>query len=145
MAEKFFSETEKGRIVDAIRRAELNTSGEVQVHIERKCKGDVLDRAALVFGNLNMHQTLQRNGVLFYLAVEDHKFAILGDEGINSCVPDDFWDQIKDHMQLLFRAGKFAQGLEEGILKAGAALQTYFPYSDNDINELPDDLSFGPN
>jgi len=144
MASQFFSESEKERIVDAIRQAELNTSGEIQVHIEKKCKGNVLDRAAVVFGSLAMHQTLQRNGVLFYLAVEDHKFAILGDVGINDCVPDNFWDQIKDHMQQLFKAGKFAEGLEDGILKAGLALKTYFPYSGDDINELPDNLSFGP-
>jgi uncharacterized membrane protein len=145
MAEKFFSEAEKNRIVEAIRKAELSTSGEIKVHIERTCKGDVLDRAVEVFGMLNMHNTMQSNGVLFYLAVSDHKFAILGDKGLNECVPDDFWNQIKDHMQQLFRAGRFAQGLEEGILKAGNALKTYFPYSDDDINELPDDLSFGPN
>jgi uncharacterized membrane protein len=145
MAEKFFSEAEKNRIVEAIRKAELSTSGEIKVHIERTCKGDVLDRAVEVFGMLSMHNTMQSNGVLFYLAVSDHKFAILGDKGLNECVPDDFWNQIKDHMQQLFRAGQFAQGLEEGILKAGNALKTYFPYSDDDINELPDDLSFGPN
>lgn len=145
MAEKFFSEAEKNKIVEAIRKAELSTSGEIKVHIERKCKKEVLDRAAEVFGMLNMHNTLQSNGVLFYLAVSDHKFAILGDKGLNECVPDDFWNQIKDHMQQLFRAGQFAQGLEEGILKAGNALKIYFPYSDDDINELPDDLSFGPN
>jgi uncharacterized membrane protein len=145
MAEKFFSEAEKKRIVEAIRKAELSTSGEIKVHIERTCKGDVLDRAVEVFGMLNMHKTMQSNGVLFYLAVSDHKFAILGDKGLNECVPNDFWNQIKDHMQQLFRDGQFAQGLEEGILKAGDALKTYFPYSDDDINELPDDLSFGPN
>jgi uncharacterized membrane protein len=145
MAEKFFSEAEKNRIVEAIRKAELSTSGEIKVHIERTCKGDVLDRAVEVFGMLNMHKTMQSNGVLFYLAVSDHKFAILGDKGLNECVPNDFWNQIKDHMQQLFRDGQFAQGLEEGILKAGDALKTYFPYSDDDINELPDDLSFGPN
>lgn len=145
MAESFFTEKEKELIVDSIRQAETSTSGEIQVHIEKKCKAEVLDRAAQVFEKLEMHKTELRNGVLFYLAVEDHKFAILGDQGIDNAVPANFWNEIKDHMQGLFRQGRFTEGLSQGIEMAGKALQKYFPYADDDINELPDDLSFGPN
>lgn len=145
MAKEFFTEQEKKEIVDCIQQAERKTSGEIRVHIERKCKEPVLDRAVSVFASLHMHETELKNGVLFYLAVDDHKFAIIGDKGINDVVPENFWDDIKEHMQQLFRAGKFSQGLKEGILKAGAALREHFPYSDDDVNELPDDLSFGAN
>ncbi len=145
MAKEFFTEQEKKTIVDSIKEAELNTSGEIRVHIERGCKGPVLDRAVKVFEKLGMHKTELKNGVLFYLAVDDHKFAILGDKGIDEVVPENFWDAIKEHMLSLFRQGEFSQGLREGILKAGVALKKHFPYSDDDINELPDDISFGPN
>src|SRR5674476_650708 len=93
--ENFFSKEEKKQITDAIGQAELNTSGEIRLHMEGRCKLDVLDRAAYVFEKLDMHKTAQRNGVLFYLAVYDRKFAILGDGGINKLVPDNFWDEIK--------------------------------------------------
>jgi len=139
----FITEADKKSIVDAIKEAELNTSGEIRVHIESSCKGDVLDRAAYLFKKLQMHKTEQRNGVLFYLAYKDHKFAILGDGGINQKVPDNFWDRIKEKMAEKFREGKFAEGLAEGIKESGEQLKTHFPYQSDDVNELSDEISFG--
>jgi uncharacterized membrane protein len=144
MAEKLFSPEEKTKIVAAIKDAEIKTSGEIQVHIENHCRGDVMDRAAEVFETLKMYQTKERNGILIYLAVLDHKFAILGDAGINSAVPPDFWETTKDLMLEQFRAGNFAQGLIEGITNAGKQLGDHFPYdAESDKNELSDEISFG--
>jgi uncharacterized membrane protein len=143
MAQHFFSHEQKEAIVNAIKEAEQNTSGEVQVHIESHCKKAVMDRAADVFAMLKMHETKLRNGVLFYLAVEDHKFAILGDAGINSVVPPNFWEQIKEHMQDEFKKGNFTKGLCEGIEQAGKHLKSHFPYKRGDVNELSDEISFG--
>ena len=139
----FFTEEEKKQITDAIKTAELNTSGEVRVHVEGRCKGDVLDCAAYWFGQLKMHKTAARNGVLFYLAVTDRKFAILGDAGINAKVPDNFWDHAKEHMLERFKEDRFADGLSEGILMAGEQLKKHFPYQTDDVNELSDEISFG--
>lgn len=140
---KYFNEGDKIQIKNAIRTAELNTSGEVRVHIEKHCKGDVLDRAAYIFEKLNMHKTELRNGVLFYLALEDKKFAILGDAGINQKVPEDFWQEIKKGMLEEFKEGKFTQGLSEGIMEAGKQLKAHFPHQEDDVNELSDEISFG--
>ena len=142
-AANFFSKEEKEVIKSAVKEAELNTSGEIRVHIDNHCKEEVMDRAAWWFEKLKMQKTAQRNGVLFYLAVKDHKFAILGDGGINAVTPDDFWDQIKEKMLASFMEGEFANGLKEGILMAGEALKSHFPYQDDDINELSDEISFG--
>ena len=142
-AADFFSDAQKKDIVEAIKTAELNTSGEVRVHIESNCKGDVLDRAAEVFAKLEMHKTALRNGVLIYLAIETRTFAIIGDTGINQVVPTGFWDSTKDMMISHFKTGDYAQGLIQGILKAGEQLKAHFEYQDDDINELPDDISFG--
>jgi Predicted membrane protein len=143
--ENFFSEEEKKQITDAIAQAEHNTSGEIRLHVEGNCKIDVLDRAAYVFGKLDMQKTKQRNGVLFYLAVYDRKFAILGDAGINKVVPENFWDKIKETILTFFKQGKFAEGLSQGILMAGEQLKANFPYQSNDVNELPDEISFEKN
>lgn len=143
--QNFFSEAEKNQIVDAIKEAELNTSGEIRLHVENKCKADVLDRAAFIFEKLEMHKTELRNGVLFYLAVSDHKFAILGDAGINAKVPENFWDEIKDTVLNHFKESKYAEGLATGIKMAGDKLKAEFPYQSNDVNELSDDISFGEN
>lgn len=145
MASKFFTSDQKQQIVGAIKDAELNTSGEIRVHIENRCKKEVLDRAAAVFATLKMHKTKLRNGVLFYLAIKDQKFAILGDGGINAVIPDDFWDKIKEMMQHKFKEGEFTVGLSSGIKMAGEQLKAHFPYQSDDINELDDDISFGEN
>jgi uncharacterized membrane protein len=143
MAKDLFTEQEQQQIVAAVKEAELNTSGEIKVHIERKCKEDVLDHAAFMFDQLEMQKTELRNGVLIYLAVEDRKLAILGDAGINMKVPKDFWDTTRDFMIKHFKEGKFAEGLSGGIKMAGQQLKSHYPYQSDDVNELSDDISFG--
>ena len=145
MAKHFFTHKEEEIILNAIKEAEKNTSGEIQIHVENRCKKETMDRASEVFAMLKMHKTKLRNGVLFYLAVEDKKFAILGDSGINAAVPADFWVKIKDNMQNDFKAGNFAKGLSEGIQETGKQLEKHFPFDKGDVNELSDDISFGNN
>lgn len=142
-AVNFFTKEEKELIKSAVMEAETNTSGEIRVHIDNHCHGDVMDRAAWWFAKLKMHKTELRNGVLFYLAVKDHQFAILGDVGINAVTGDDFWDRIKEEMLSEFREGNFATGLHKGILMAGEQLKEHFPYQSDDVNELSDEISFG--
>jgi uncharacterized membrane protein len=141
-ADDYFSAEEKDLIVNAIKEAELNTSGEIRVHIELRCAGDAKKRAISWFHNLGMDKTEQQNGVLVYLAIHSKKFAIIGDKGIDAVVPDDFWESVKDKMLVQFKESKFAEGLKEGILLAGEQLKTYFPYQSDDVNELPDEISF---
>lgn len=140
----FFTDEEQQYLIAAIQEAEKQTSGEVKVHIEKKCPSpDVMERAKEVFLFLKMHETAERNGVLFYLAYEDRKFAVLGDKGIDEKVPLNFWDSTKELLRTHFRSGEFKEGLRRGILEAGLQLKKHFPYQSGDINELPDDISFG--
>jgi len=143
MAKELFTANQQQEIVAAIKDAELNTSGEVKVHIDKKCKEDVLDRAAFIFDQLEMQKTELRNGVLIYLAVEDKKLAILGDAGINLKVPKNFWDTSRDFMIKHFKEGKFTEGLAGGIRMAGEQLKAHYPYQSDYVNELSDDISFG--
>jgi uncharacterized membrane protein len=133
----------KQELVAAIKAAELNTSGEIRLHIENKCKEDVFDRAAGVFDLLNMHRTKLRNGVLFYLATSDRKFAILGDIGINAKVPVNFWEDIHSTVTEYFKQEKYVEGLCKGISMSGEQLKQHFPYQQSDKNELSDEISFG--
>ncbi len=143
MAENFLTEAQKKQITDSIGQAERQTNGEIRVHIEQRCKEDVLDHASFIFEKLEMHKTAERSGVLFYISYEDHKLAILGDAGINAKVPDNFWDQIKDHLIAEFKNGNYATGLSEGVLMAGEQLKTHFPKGDDNQNELSNEISFG--
>ena len=142
-ARRFFTKKEKEEIQKAILNAELDTSGEIRVHIETNCEGEVLDRTAYLFKKMGMHKTELRNGVLIYLAVQSHKFAIIGDKGINAAVPENFWDDIKGKMSNYFEKEEFVYGLAEGIEQTGKQLKKHFPRHLDDINELSDEISFG--
>lgn len=138
-----FPPEDQQRIIAAIGQAELATSGEIRVHIEATCPdADPVARAFVVFEKLGMRQTQDKNGVLFYLAIADRKFAIVGDTGVDAVVPDDFWDSIKDLLRQHFSAGDLIKGLCQGIERAGEALKQYFPRTTDDKNELPDTISF---
>ena len=141
-ASSFFSKEQQAQILAAVKEAEKETSGEIRVHIESSLNGDVLDRAAWLFKKLSMDKTAARNGVLFYLAVKDRKFAIIGDSGINSKVQTGFWDEISELLRKNFKEGKFTDGLSQGIIMAGEQLKTHFPYQEDDVNELPEQISF---
>jgi uncharacterized membrane protein len=139
----FIGDKGKALIEQAIKEAELYTSGEIRVHLESKCSGDPLQRAVYIFNYLKMYRTQARNGVLVYVAVGSRKFAIIGDAGINAVVPDNFWDGIKEQMQQNFAAGNYVDGLVQAIRESGVSLKRYFPYQSDDINEQPDEISFG--
>ncbi len=139
----YFSEEEQAEIIHAITLAEHKTSGEIRVAIEKRCVSTAMDRATQYFNRLGMHKTAQRNGVLIYLATEDHMFAIIGDQGINKKVPEHFWEDTKGFMTEHFRNGNIVEGIIAGITNAGLQLSHYFPASMDDINELPNDILFG--
>lgn len=139
--EEFLSKKEEEEVVEAIRTAEKQTSGEIRVHIEKTSNGDIWNRAMEVFHLLKMDNTKESNGVLLYVAVEDRNFIIYGDKGINEVVPKDFWESTKDAIVTQFKKGDFKQGLIDGILKAGQQLQEHFPWTEGDKNELSDQIS----
>lgn len=139
--EDFLSIEEEQEIVSAIRQAERNTSGEIRVHIERTTDKKHFDRTLEVFHLLKMFNTQQQNAVLIYVAVDDHKFVIYGDKGIDAVVPKTFWETTKNTIQSHFKNGNFKQGIVEGVLSAGKELQTHFPWSIKDEDELSNEIS----
>lgn len=139
----FFTPSQQESIQASIATAELNTSGEIRLHVDDKCSGDPVAKAIKVFEKLKMHETELRNGVLIYVAIKDKKLAILGDKGINEAVSDDFWDAIKNDLVFRFKEGKYTEGLVEGIHASGEQLKAHFPYQSDDTNELSNDISFG--
>ena len=141
--EDFLTKEEELEIIEAIRVSEKSTSGEIRVHIEKETSLVAMDRATEVFNTLEMHQTKEANGVLIYVAVNSKKFAICGDKGINEVVPNDFWETTKNTMESHFKNSNFKQGLIDGILKAGQQLKKYFPFDDNDADELSNEISKG--
>lgn len=141
-ARNFFTKEQLEDLRLAIMNAELDTSGEIRVHIENTCSGEVMDRALIMFHKLEMDKTQNRNGVLIYLAVKNRKFAIIGDKAIHEVVTENFWDSIRNKMLNHFRENRFTEGLVEAITETGLKLKKYFPYQTDDVNELSDDISF---
>jgi uncharacterized membrane protein len=138
-----FNQEQQQQIIQTIKQAEKNTSGEIRVHLEPSCNLDPIDRAVNVFNTIGMVNTQKRNGVLIYIAYNDKKFAIIGDKGINELVPDNFWNETKDLMKAYFVKGQLTEGIIKGILSVGEQLKKFFPYQENDQNELTDQISFG--
>ena len=143
--EDFFTEEEKKQLVEAIQKAEHQTSGEIRIYMESKCKYvDALDRAKEIFLSLKMQETELRNATLIYVAVKDKQAAVFGDEGIHQKVGEQYWKNVVTKMLLQFKNQKLVDGICQGIYDLGEALKTCFPYnSDTDKNELPDELVFG--
>lgn len=139
--EQFLSTEEEQKVIKAIREAENHTSGEIRVHLEKSLDQDAIKRAQEVFFQLEMDKTIFKNGVLFYVAVDDHKFAIIGDQGIDKVVPDDFWESIKNEVITEFLKSNFTEGLVMGIIHCGEKLKEYFPNDDKKDNELSDEIS----
>lgn len=142
IVEAFLSTEEEQRVVEAIRLAEKETSGEIRVHLESyDADKDVFEHAQEVFHLLKMDNTKEGNGVILYVAVNLKKFVIYGDAGINKLVGADFWNSTRDSIQAQFKQGKFDQGLIDGIQEIGRVLKQYFPWDSNDENELSDEIS----
>lgn len=134
---------DRDRIVAAIRTAEHATSGEIRVHVQRRCGEDPQRDAVRVFERLGMTHTAARNGVLIFLAMRDRRFAVIGDTGVHAVVGDEFWQGVAAAMHPHFQRGELAAGLEAGVLTVGQALKRHFPHRRDDTNELPDTISEG--
>lgn len=138
---RFFSEEEQLAIRRAIEAAEAGTSGEIRVHLDRRCPGDPLEAARAWFDKLGMRDTAGRNGALLYLAIADRKFALYGDQAIDGILPAGFWDALRDAMVAEFTRGRFVEGIAGAIAAIGEALKTHFPHATDDKDELADELS----
>lgn len=140
----FFSKHDEERIIFAIQEAECNTSGEIRVHLEREVgEYPILDAAAETFHRLEMDKTELRNSVLFFIVPEEHRFAVIGDKGINEVVPENFWNEVRDVLQDDFKKSAFADGICKAVALVGQKLIHFFPYQKHDKNELPDEISYG--
>ena len=144
-ARDFLTREECRRVEAAIAAAERCTSGEIRIHVERKCSSDPRERALRSFHFLGMTGTATRNAVLIYVACESRKFAVLGDKGINEAVPAGFWNDVCTVLGEAFSAGRQAEGLERAVTLVGEKLKAFFPYREDDVNELPDEISFDEN
>lgn len=141
--EKFLTSGERKAVTDAIRKAESETSGEIRIHLDGVCATDPVKRAAEVFNFLKMDRTELQNGVLIYVACESRVFSIIGDKGINEKVPENFWQDVTERMERRFKEKSYAAGLAEAVQMAGEKLKKYFPCMPDDVNEQPDEISFG--
>ena len=139
---QFFTSEEEAQIVETIRQAELGTSGEIRVHLETDATVDAITESQKVFRQLGMHKTKHRNGVLILLELNRREFAIVGDEGIDQVVTEDFWKEERDLMQTYFRQRAFAEGICLAVQQIGAKLKKHFPADGDTENELPNTISF---
>ena len=140
----FLSDADLDAVAAAIAAAEAETSAEIRVHLDARCPGDPMARAVAVFEGLGMHRTAARHGVLVYLSVGDHKLAVLGDRGIHERVGQVYWDRLVEEVIAHLRERRHRDGLAHAVAEVGAVLRRHFPRRPDDVNELPDRVSLGP-
>lgn len=139
---KFVKSLDHKAIEAAIERAEKNCSGEVRVHVQpRATGGDLQSCAERTFERLGMTKTELRNGVLLFIASEEHRFVILGDKGIDEQVGHDFWEDVAHELEAAFKAGDFTGGIVRAIERCGEKLSVCFPWKKGDVNELSNTIS----
>ena len=126
--EDFLTAKQEQALIETIQISEKNTSGEIRVHIEKATEKSPMDRALEVFYMLEMNNTELRNGILIYVAVESKKIAIIGDEGINSLVPENFWEDELALMLTNFKNSDYTKGLQLAIIEIGKKLKQFFSY-----------------
>ncbi len=141
----FLTEEQEKRVIEAIAKAENRTSGEIRVHIEHQCNGDALDRADTIFHDLGMDETAKQNGVLIYIATEDHKAAVYAGKGIHRQVEEGFWSDVLNILINHFKKEEYEEGIEDAVAKVGTKLQELYPFKRGDVNELTDEISFNTN
>lgn len=144
-SQEFLTKTQEQQVIDAISRSEKQTSGEIRVHIEHNCKGDALERAAVIFHDLGMDETEQKNGVLIYIASEDHKAAVFAGKGIHRQVEEHYWNDVLQILLNHFKKGEFEEGIEDAVNEVGAKLKELYPFQRGDVNELSDEISYNEN
>lgn len=138
---EFIAQLDQAKITEAIATAEKMTSGEIRVHIQPKAHGEIRHVAEKTFERLGMTKTALRNGVLLFIAAEEQRFVILGDQGINEKVPAGFWDEIAARLTIRFKSGQFTDGIVDAIHSAGEELRHFFPRAHDDQDELANEIN----
>lgn len=143
----FFSDDDFLRISNKIKEAEKITSGEIRISLREHLKWsekkkDIRKLAEEEFVKLNMHNTRDKTGILLFVVLGERKFYILADEGINSKVEQNTWDDVRNEIQSNFLSGNYTNGILIGIEKVGNILNKFFPIKSDDTNELSNKINF---
>lgn len=139
-----FSTSEIQSIQQKVKLSEANTSGEIRIYIEMNCRWmEPVRRAAEIFHELRMFQTVNRNAVLIYLAYADHDFALYADKGIYTHAAPGFWELEAKKLARSFHQKAYMDGLSGTIDAVGKLLTQHYPLHGENKNELPDEIIFG--
>jgi uncharacterized membrane protein len=137
----FLRRLDHNRIVQAIKKAEGKSSGQIRVFIQRwKFEEDALPRAQRKFFQLGMQKTTNRNAVLIFVAPREQKYAVVGDVGVHEKCGEEFWKKLVNDMRTHFKKEDFNRAIILAISEVGKLLAAHFPRTGDTINELPDEI-----
>lgn len=85
--------------------------------------------------------TRHRTGIMIFVSFFEHEVIVMADRGISKVVDQNEWDKVVADLIGRIRQGNFIEGLEAGIKRCGEILlEKGFKKTDDDVNELRDDL-----
>ena len=129
-----FSDEVDAAIEQAIRAAEMRTSGEIRFVVETALELSEVwagltprERAMQTFSDLHIWNTELRNGVLIYVLLADRDVEILADRGASERIAQADWEGVCRVMEGHFRAGRFAEGSLAGVAAVAGLLERHFP------------------
>jgi len=143
---EILSEDDIKQIVAHIGEKEKTTSGEIKISFRKK-RGlfeqsmPIEKLAVKEFNKLKLYKTVDRTGILIFVVFKSREFYIMGDSGINTKLPDDFWNNVKVQMQNDFKTGKFREGFITALDSIGIALSEHFPIKPGDTNEISNEIN----
>ena len=137
------------RLKKRVAASEDRHSGEIRICVEASLPSSYIwrdatarARAVAMFGKLRMWDTEHNNGVLIYLLLAEHAIEIVADRGLARHVDAAQWAAIMTGMREAFRAGRYAEGLDQAVDAVDALLQRHFPLAPGALN--PNELSDAP-
>jgi putative membrane protein len=119
---------------DAVRRSLVSRK-----ELDETCR----QRAENAFLEEEIFNTRHRTGIMIFISFFEHEVVVMADRGISKVVEQKEWDKIVAALVAHIRSGKIVEGVEAGIKRCGEILlEKGFVKTDDDINELRDDLRF---
>lgn len=98
------------------------------------------ERARAAFYQAGIYLTSHRTGVLVFVAFFERQVVVLADVVAEESVPPQEWEVIRLRFAEAFTAQDPAQAVLTAIADSRDAFSVFIPRSENDVNELPDEL-----
>jgi uncharacterized membrane protein len=124
----FLNRLEHERVHRAVQSAEKDTSVRIVVYISHRRVTDPMKAGHQAFKKLKLETEQEKAGLLFFIAPQSRKFAVLGGTALHEKLGQAWWDRLVQVLSADFRREKFTDGLVSVLDEIAPALKLHFPF-----------------